>query len=96
VQRSPHLQPASGYIIIPQAIRVSIAPTVGFLVQLVKKYVADITDRLRGAHPRQPDHHLRHLRAVAGLLTAAAIYFVICFSLSQLSQMLERRIHVSR
>jgi polar amino acid transport system permease protein len=26
-------------------------------------------------------------------LTAAAIYFVICFTLSQLSRVLERRLH---
>jgi polar amino acid transport system permease protein len=29
-------------------------------------------------------------------LTVAAVYFVICFSLSQASQRLERRLHVAR
>ena len=50
-------------------------------------HVADLADRLRRADPRQPDHQLPPpSRRLPVYLTAAAIYFVICFSLSQLSQ----------
>lgn len=85
-----------GYIIIPQAIRVSIAPTVGFLVQLVKN--TSLTSLIGFVELTRASQIITSatFAPLPVYLTAAAIYFVICFSLSQLSQMLERRIHVSR
>ena len=85
-----------GYIIIPQAVRISIAPTVGFLVQLVKN--TSIT-ALIGFVELTRASQIMTSATFAPLkvyLTAAAIYFVVCFSLSQLSRILERRIHVAR
>jgi polar amino acid transport system permease protein len=85
-----------GYVIIPQAIRVSIAPTVGFLVQLVKN--TSLTSLIGFVELTRASQIITSatFAPLPVYLTAAAIYFVICFSLSQLSQMLERRIHVSR
>lgn len=84
------------YVIIPQAIRISIAPTVGFLVQLVKN--TSLT-ALIGFVELTRAAQIMTAATFAPLqvyLAAAAIYFVICFSLSQLSQVLERSMHVSR
>lgn len=83
-------------VVLPQAIRISIAPTVGFLVQLVKN--TSLTSLIGFIELT------RAAQIISGAtfaplpvyLTAAAIYFVICFTLSQLSQMLERRLHVAR
>nr|WP_306269757.1 amino acid ABC transporter permease [Pararhizobium sp. IMCC3301] len=84
------------YVIIPQAVRISIAPTVGFLVQLVKN--TSLTAligfvELTRASQIMTSATYAPLRVY---IVAALIYFVICFSLSQLSQVLERRIHVAR
>jgi polar amino acid transport system permease protein len=83
-------------VVLPQAIRVSIAPTVGFLVQLVKN--TSLTSLIGFVELT------RAAQIISGAtfaplpvyLTAAAMYFVICFTLSQLSQMLERRLHAAR
>lgn len=84
------------YVVIPQAIRISIAPTVGFLVQLVKN--TSLT-ALIGFVELTRAAQIMTAATFAPLqvyLAAAAIYFVICFSLSQLSQVLERSMHVAR
>lgn len=84
------------HVIIPQAIRISIAPTVGFLVQLVKN--TSLT-ALIGFVELTRASQIMTAATFAPLqvyIAAAAIYFAICFSLSQLSQVLERSMHVSR
>ena len=83
-------------VILPQAVRISIAPTVGFLVQLVKN--TSLT-ALIGFIELTRASQIISGATYAPLqvyLTAAAIYFVICFAISQLSQMLERRLHAAR
>jgi polar amino acid transport system permease protein len=84
------------YVVIPQAVRISIPPTVGFLVQLVKN--TSLT-ALIGFVELTRASQIMTAATFAPLqvyLIAAAIYFVICFSLSQFSQVLERRVHVAR
>lgn len=81
------------HVIIPQAVRISIAPTVGFLVQLVKN--TSLT-ALIGFVELTRASQIMTAATFAPLqvyITAAAIYFVICFILSQLSRVLERRLH---
>ncbi len=84
------------HVIVPQAVRVSIAPTVGFLVQLVKN--TSLT-ALIGFVELTRTAQILTSATFAPLqiyLLAAAIYFVACFGLSQLSRTLERRLHVAR
>ena len=84
------------YVIIPQAVRISIAPTVGFLVQLVKN--TSLT-ALIGFVELTRASQIMTAATFAPLqvyLTAAGIYFVICYGLSHLSRVLERRFHVAR
>ena len=85
-----------GYVVLPQAIRISIAPTVGFLVQLVKN--TSLTALIGFVELTRASQIISGatFAPLPVYLTAAAIYFVICFSLSQLARMLERRFHAAR
>jgi polar amino acid transport system permease protein len=84
------------HVVLPQAVRISIAPTVGFLVQLVKDTsLAALIGFIELARASQIISSAT-FAPLSVYLSAAAIYFVICFSLSQASHVLERRIHVSR
>jgi polar amino acid transport system permease protein len=83
------------YVIVPQAVRVAIPPTVGFLVQLIKNTSLAATigfieltreGQLTTASTFQP---------FAVYCTVAALYFLLCFPLTQLSRALERRYHVA-
>ena len=84
------------HVVLPQAIRISIAPTVGFLVQLVKN--TSLTALIGFVELTRASQIISGatFAPLPVYLTAAAIYFVICFSLSQLARMLERRLHVAR
>ncbi len=82
------------YIILPQAARISLPPTVGFLVQLVKNTsivsVVGFVDLSRASQlvnnaTFQPFHVFT---------LAAVVYFAICFPLSRLSRYLEKVMHV--
>jgi len=84
------------YIIMPQAVRSAIPPTVGFLVQLIKNTSLAATigfveltreGQLTSASTYKP---------FAVYLTVAAIYFCLCFPLTQWSRSLERKLNVAR
>jgi polar amino acid transport system permease protein len=84
------------HVVLPQAVRISIAPTVGFLVQLVKDTsLAALIGFIELTRASQIISSAT-FAPLSVYLSAAAIYFVICFSLSQTSHVLERKIHVSR
>ena len=79
------------HIIIPQAARVAIAPTVGFIVQLVKNTslaavigFVELTreGQLTTASTFQP---------FAVYLIVAALYFCLCYPLTRYSRILEGR-----
>jgi len=83
------------YVIIPQAVRISIPPTVGFLVQLIKNTSLAATigfveltreGQLTTAATFQP---------FTVYVTVAFLYFLMCFPLTQWSRILERRFHVA-
>jgi polar amino acid transport system permease protein len=84
------------HVILPQALRMAIAPTVGFLVQVVKgTSVASIIGFIE-------------LTKTGGMLAnatfepfliyglVAAGYFLLCYPLSLYSRHLERTLHVAR
>jgi polar amino acid transport system permease protein len=83
------------YIIVPQAVRIAIPPTVGFLVQLIKNTSLAATigfveltreGQLTTAATYQP---------FTVYLVVAFLYFLMCFPLTQWSRILERRLHVA-
>ena len=84
------------YVIIPQAVRVAIPPTVGFTVQLIKNTslaavigFVELTreGQLTTAATFQP---------FAVYLIVAALYFCMCYPLTRYSRALERTRRVAR
>lgn len=84
------------YVILPQALKIAIPPTVGFLVQLVKSTaLASIVgfDELTRSGQIVANATFKPL-IIYGLV--ALIYFAICYPLTLGSRVLERRLRVTR
>ena len=79
------------YVILPQASKIAIAPTVGFLVLLLKSTsLASIIGFVEVTRAGQIINNVTFQPfLVFGLV--GTIYFLLCWPLSHLSQMLERR-----
>jgi polar amino acid transport system permease protein len=84
------------HVIVPQAVRIAIPPTVGFTVQLIKNTslaavigFVELTreGQLTTAATFQP---------FAVYLIVAALYFCLCYSLTQYSKALERTRRAAR
>jgi polar amino acid transport system permease protein len=84
------------YIIFPQSVRIALPPTVGFLVQLIKNTsivsVVGYIDLMRAGEHIEANLHSPFI--IYGIV--ALLYFSICFPLSQLSKVLERKVHAHR
>jgi polar amino acid transport system permease protein len=81
------------YIILPQAIRVSLPPTVGFAVQVVKNTsITSIIGFVELARAGQLVNNTT-FQPFRVFIAVAGLYFVVCYPLSQLSRWLERRFH---
>lgn len=81
------------YVILPQAIRMSLPPTVGFAVQVVKNSsICSIIGFVELARAGQLVNNAT-FQPFSVFLTVALIYFLICCPLSQFSRVLERRLH---
>lgn len=84
------------YVILPQAFKISIPPTVGFLVQLVKNTsLASVIGFVELTREGQITTGAT-FRPFTVYGIVAVLYFCICFPLSQWSQYLERRLNVAR
>jgi polar amino acid transport system permease protein len=80
------------YVILPQAMRISIPPTVGFLVQLIKgTSIAAIIGFVELTRAGQLIVNVT-FKPMIVYPVVAALYFALCWPLSLLSQHLERRI----
>ena len=79
------------YVILPQASKIAVAPTVGFLVLLLKSTsLASIIGFVEITRAGQIINNVTFRPfQVFGLV--AAIYFLLCWPLSLMSQRLERR-----
>ena len=81
------------YVILPQALLISLPATVGFLVQIVKSTsllsVIGFTEIMRTA--QLINNVTFQPFIVYGI--CALLYFMICLPLSRLSDLLERRSH---
>jgi polar amino acid transport system permease protein len=80
------------FVILPQALRIAIPPTVGFLVQLLKATslasIIGFTELTRAAQVVNN----ATFRPFLVYATVTALYFALCWPLSLLSQRLERRL----
>lgn len=81
-------------IILPQAFRIAIPPTVGFLVQILKgtslASIIGFTELTRAAQMVNN----ATFRPFIVYALVAALYFVLCWPLSLLSHRLERRLDI--
>jgi polar amino acid transport system permease protein len=79
-------------IILPQAVRLAIAPTVGFLVQVIKgtslASIIGFTELSRAA----TQINNVTLQSLTIFSIAGLIYFLLCYPLSTLSQQLEKKL----
>ena len=83
-------------VILPQALRVAIPPTVGFMVQILKgTSLASIIGFLELTRAAQIVNNATFRPFIVYALVAA-LYFALCWPLSLLSQVLERRLDVGR
>lgn len=84
------------YVVLPQALRIAIAPTVGFSVQVVKGTA--VTSIIGFAELTKTGSMLANATfqpfLVFGLVAAG--YFILCYPLSLYAKSLERKFHVAR
>jgi polar amino acid transport system permease protein len=80
------------YVILPQAMRISIPPTVGFVVQLIKS--TSVAALIGFVELTRAGTLMTNLTFKPMIVypVVAALYFVLCWPLSLLAQYLERRI----
>jgi polar amino acid transport system permease protein len=84
------------YVILPQAVRISLPPTVGFLVQLVKNTsIVSVVGFVELSRAGQLVNNAT-FQAFQVFSLVAVIYFAICFPLSRLSRHLEKVMNASR
>jgi polar amino acid transport system permease protein len=84
------------YVIVPQAVRVAIPPTVGFLVQLIKNTsLAAVIGFVELTREGQLTNAATY-RPFTVYLVVAAIYFTMCFPLTRFARRLERGLRVAR
>ncbi len=83
-------------VILPQALRMATAPTVGFLVQIVKN--TSLASVVGFVELSQAGKLINNsiFEPFTIFITVALFYFALCFPLSTWSRSLERRLNVSR
>jgi polar amino acid transport system permease protein len=82
-------------VILPQALRISVPPTVGFMVQLIKNTsLASTVGFVELARAGQILNNAT-FRPFTIFMIVAAIYFCLCFPLSYLSRRLEGSLHAT-
>jgi polar amino acid transport system permease protein len=84
------------YVILPQAVRIAIPPTVGFSIQVVKgTALASIIGFVEVTKAGTMLNNATFQPFLVFSLSAL-IYFSLCYPLSLYSRRLERRLHVAR
>ncbi len=82
------------YVILPQAFKISLGPTVGFMVQIVKN--TSVTALVGFVELTRAGQLLNNMtfQPFHVFLTVAVLYFLVCFPLSWWSEKLKERKHV--
>ena len=83
------------YVILPQALRIAIAPTVGFMVQIIKGTA--ITSIIGFVEVSRAGAMISNVTFAPFTVYAlvAIIYFVICWPLSMASRVIEGKLNVA-
>ena len=81
------------YVVLPQALRIAVAPTVGFAVQIVKSTA--LTSIIGFTELSKASTVITNatFSPFTVYACAALIYFALCWPLSRLSLLLERKLH---
>lgn len=84
------------HVVLPQALRLAIPPTVGFSVQIVKN--TSITSIIGVVELTRAGQLINNatFQPFPVFVTVAVIYFALCFPLSSAAKRMERKLHVSR
>lgn len=79
------------YVILPQAARIAVAPTVGFLVQLIKE--TSLTSIIGFVELTREGQIINNVtfRPFLVFSIVAALYFIMCWPLSLFAQRMERK-----
>ncbi len=84
------------YVVLPQAVRLAVPPTVGFMVQIVKNTsVASIIGFVELTRAGTLMNNVT-FQPFWVFGSVALLYFAMCWPLSVMSQRLERRLHAGR
>jgi len=84
------------YVILPQALRIAVPPTVGFMVQIVKNTsLASVIGFVELSRAGQIVNNSTFEPFVI-FSAVALIYFVLCYPLSVAARTLERKAHAGR
>jgi polar amino acid transport system permease protein len=84
------------YVILPQAVRLAIPPTVGFMVQIVKNTsLASVIGFVELARAGQIVNNST-FEPFLVFSCVAAIYFALCYPLSLAARALERKSHAAK
>jgi polar amino acid transport system permease protein len=84
------------WVILPQAVRISLPPTVGFLVQLVKNTsIVSVVGFVELSRAGTLVNNAT-FQPFKVFTVVAILYFLICFPLSRLSRHLEKVMHAGR
>lgn len=84
------------HVILPQATRIAVAPTVGFLVQVIKgTALASVIGFIELTKAGSMISNATFKPFVV-FSCVALLYFVLCFPVSLYARNLERKIHVAR
>lgn len=84
------------HVILPQALKIAVPPTVGFLVQVVKGTA--LASVIGFVELTKAGSQISNV-TLAPLLVygcVAVIYFVLCFPISMYARFLERKLHAGR
>jgi polar amino acid transport system permease protein len=83
------------HVILPQAVKIALPPTVGFMVQIVKNTsLASAIGFIEMARAGQMINNAT-FRPLMVFVLIAALYFALCYPLSAWSRHLERRFDVA-
>jgi polar amino acid transport system permease protein len=81
-------------VIIPQALRIALPPTVGYMVQVIKGTSLAALIGFNELAKAGLQMNTVTFEPVAVFGTVSAIYFAMCFPLSMLARHLEKKLHV--
>ncbi len=81
------------YIILPQALRIAVPPTVGFMVQIVKNTSYSVVIGFFDLTYSAKILNNATFSPFVVFTSAALLYFIICFPMSMLARRFENNLH---